>query len=96
MGGASGDDGLPDRTVVEKIAGPVVSPAGAGSFDCVRLEPHFAQDDKFRGAYKRRRAPCPTRRPSFHDVEKRGAKQIPPASAALGVGMTRREACGEG
>src|SRR6266576_685097 len=26
---------------------PVVSSPGMGSFDCVRLAPHFAQDDRF-------------------------------------------------
>jgi len=31
--------------VVEISAGPLVLPAGMGSFDFVRLAPHFAQDD---------------------------------------------------
>jgi hypothetical protein len=30
----------------EPPARPAVLPPGMGSFDCVRLAPHFAQDDK--------------------------------------------------
>ena len=32
--------------VVEISVGPVVLPAGMGSFDFVRLAPHFAQEDR--------------------------------------------------
>jgi predicted transcriptional regulator YdeE len=33
-------------TTVPAVFGTVVLPTDAGSFDCVRLAPHFAQDDR--------------------------------------------------
>jgi hypothetical protein len=41
------------RAVVEKFEGPVVLPTGVGSFDFVRLAPHFAQDDRVNGGHYR-------------------------------------------
>jgi len=35
-----------ERSVVEKLYGLAVPPPDTGSFDCVRLSPHFAQDDR--------------------------------------------------
>jgi hypothetical protein len=35
---------------VERFASFVVTSRGMGSFDCVRLAPHFAQDDRVEGS----------------------------------------------
>jgi hypothetical protein len=34
------------RTLLEKSPSPEVPHTDTGSFDCVRLSPHFAQDDR--------------------------------------------------
>ena len=36
-----------DRSVTENLSKSVPLAAHAGSFNCVRLSPHFAQDDRF-------------------------------------------------
>jgi len=86
---------LTHRNIVEKIAKPCAPPTNTGSFDCVRLAPHCAQDDSSNVSQMTRLClPCEIA-PRFCDWEAM-RKQIPPASAALGVGMTRREGCGLG
>jgi len=42
--------------MVENPAGPVLLRARMGSFDCVRLAPHYAQDDnRFCSQHKKKR-----------------------------------------